>query len=209
MGNSPVIAALHTTIHVSSASEKPLRQKSTLGGKIYTPTPTPTYNHVILTFEHTQIRRNARITPLPSRQSPPETLQILHQQRRLPRRAPRRSPRRLPTNTRHPGPPGPNQTSRRKRRRTRRRLRRPPLPPPPLNLNRMQRNSRALPRTNHTPRTIPSSHHAPSLKPPPYSIPNPLALGHVHAESKSKSQPEPQSILSRPGIPVSSLSAPP
>lgn len=55
MVNSPVIAALHTTIPVSSASEKPLRQKSTHGGKtniyihytndmtIYTNTVTPRF----------------------------------------------------------------------------------------------------------------------------------------------------------------------
>ena len=60
-----------------------------------------------------QIRRNARIPPLPRRQSPPKTLQTLHQQRRLSRGLPPpRNSRRTPTHTRHSRPPRADPASR-------------------------------------------------------------------------------------------------
>lgn len=133
--------------------------------------------------KHTQIRRNARIPPFPGRKSPPKTLQVLHQQRRLPRRSPRRSPRRTPSNTRNPRPPRANQTSRRKRRGARRRLRGSALPTTAINIHRMQRHSRALARANNTPRALanPLSSTMPSpnthIRAQPHHYGHKLAVG--------------------------------
>lgn len=202
MGNSLAIAARYTTTHVYSAKEKLPKPKYILEGESMNQIfprayPKPTANRYF-----TQIRRNARIPSFPGCKSPPETLQVLHQQRRLPRRSPRRSPRRPPPNTRNSRPARTDQTSRRKRRRARRGLRGSTVPTTAINIHRMQRNSRALSRANNTPRALTNPLSPIMLNPNPHLRTQPRQHQHQHKLAMG-SPARPPDKLQLPGRRVS------